>query len=168
MGWPIDDAAPYLNLSLHMPRGSKTFWGRRPRSVLPLSADERREREKNAQRIRKALWVATTPKGLTRYQQVTPDQRMKMRDRARQYAADKYGHMPPPLEQDCPPRPADGCCQCCGEYVGIDKLVLDHDHQFIGEFLGWCCTACNNVGDDLARLEARVAYLIARGFRAYL
>ena len=71
--------------------------------------------------------------------------------------------MPPPPEKDHP-RPADGCCQCCGDYIGAGRLVLDHDHELTGEFLGWCCDACNKIGDDLARLEARAAYLIARGF----
>jgi len=58
------------------------------------------------------------------------------RDQSRKQVARKGGYMPPPREKDCPPRPADGRCECCGAHVGRDKLHLDHDHNLIGEFLG--------------------------------
>jgi hypothetical protein len=66
-----------------------------------------------------------------------------------------------PREKDCPPRPEDGLCQCCGEPVR--KFHLDHCHD-TGAFRGWVCHACNTgVGkmDDVERLEKRVAFLKA-------
>ena len=59
------------------------------------------------------------------------------RSTRRRQKADKGGYAPPPDERDCPPRPADGLCQCCKRKPDHarfgDTLVLDHDHQ-TGEF----------------------------------
>lgn len=114
-------------------------------------------------------------------QRMTPEQMAELRHRTRVQQANKYDHMPPPHECDCPPRPEDGRCECCGEFVGKDNLKLDHDHALLGDFLGWCCHACNRAGDDIARLEARiragdtvarckarVEYLEVRGFTSQL
>lgn len=129
--------------------------------TLPLSVAERAERSEICHRITRRLW-ALTERGRTRGERLTATQRMERRDRARIQMATKNNHAPPPLEADCPPRPADGRCQCCGRRAA--RLVLDHDHKLFGDFLGWCCDSCNNLGDDVARLEARVAYLRSRGF----
>ena len=103
-------------------------------------------------------WRATNPERL-RAQQQTP----QTRDAYRQRAARRRGYKAAPLEKDCPPRPPDGCCHSCGNYVGVEKLQLDHDH-LTGAFLGWCCRRCNLLGEDIKCLTARVAYLRKNGF----
>jgi hypothetical protein len=90
-----------------------------------------------------------------------PKELIATRDRARVQMADKLGFARPVPESVCPPRPTDGLCQCCGEDIGESLLVLDHDHDF-GHFLGWVCKPCNTIGDNIAKLQARVAYLTAR------
>jgi hypothetical protein len=66
-----------------------------------------------------------------------------------------------------PPRPDDGRCEACG---AIAFLVMDHDHELeaygfeIDEsFRGWICHNCNGgiarLGDSIAGLELRLAYL---------
>jgi Recombination endonuclease VII len=117
-----------------------------------------------ANRDRRAGPSGAAYKALRNIEYQSPARRTARLDAARVQQANRLGHMPPPPESECPPRPADGCCQCCGKEVGASLLVLDHDHGFIGEFMGWCCQRCNTIGDDLASLQARVAYLIARGF----
>jgi hypothetical protein len=60
-------------------------------------------------------------------------------DITRRQQARLKGHAPPPLERDCPPRPADGRCQDCGKKA---KLGIHHDH-ITGAFGGWLCQKCN-------------------------
>ncbi len=88
--------------------------------------------------------------------------RESTRNSSRNYLANSKGYMPPPPERECPPRPEDGCCQCCGNVA--KRLVLDHDHGFLGDFSGWVCYRCNTLGDDIAELQTRIDYLKARGF----
>jgi hypothetical protein len=83
---------------------------------------------------------------------------MQVRDRARKIFAERNGYMPPPLEKDCPPRPADGLCQAC--HKPVRKFVLHHSHT-TGEFVAWVCHGCN-VGalsdthrDDFGQLHSR-------------
>ena len=63
--------------------------------------------------------------------------------------AEVKGHAPPPPEHLCPPRPADGRCEYCGNDQG--PLCLDHDHE-TGKFRGWLCHPCN-LSDVLAGTE---------------
>lgn len=58
---------------------------------------------------------------------------------ARCRKAERKGFAPPPPEAECPPRPADGRCQACGQQR---VLCLDHDHA-TGAFRGWLCHPCN-------------------------
>ena len=83
------------------------------------------------------------------------------RDHARRWQADRDGHAQPPREEECPPRPEDGLCQCCGEPV--KAFHLDHCHD-IGAFRGWVCHGCNTgtgIKDNVERLKKRVAFLEA-------
>jgi hypothetical protein len=67
----------------------------------------------------------------------------RKRDARRRANAVKRGHVPPPPEKDCPPRPADGRCQYCPKVLGDPlKLVMDHNHK-TGAFCAWCCRRCN-------------------------
>jgi hypothetical protein len=86
------------------------------------------ERYVEANRRRRVPWPVRSP--------------LNSRERARLQAARKFGYAPPPLERDCPPRPADGCCQYCHAPVGVAKLYMDHNHE-TGAFLAWCCHRCN-------------------------
>jgi integrase len=61
-------------------------------------------------------------------------------------------NLAPPLEADCPPRPLDGCCQYCRNYVSTTKLVMDHDHG-TGKFRAWCCDSCNTQFSRRRRTE---------------
>jgi hypothetical protein len=63
------------------------------------------------------------------------------RDLVRRSNAIRRGHVPPPPEAECPPRPADGLCQYCRQPPA--RFVMDHNHR-TGAFLAWCCTPCNN------------------------
>lgn len=87
------------------------------------------------------------------------EQKIDKRATRRRRNAEYRKHAPPPHERDCPPRPANGDCQCCGR---TRKLCLDHDHE-TGEFRGWICDRCNRgIGalDDLpGGLLAAVEYL---------
>src|SRR6516164_3935627 len=56
------------------------------------------------------------------------------------------GYLPPPREEDCPPRPDDGLCECCGSLTFL--FHLDHCHK-TGKFRGWVCIGCNT-GTGLA------------------
>ena len=80
-------------------------------------------------------------------------------DKSRQAKAKSAGYAPPPLEKDCPPRPKDSKCQCCGKER---CLVLDHDHH-TGEFRGWICNPCNTAlgafGDSMAGVRRVVQYM---------
>lgn len=73
----------------------------------------------------------------------------KSRDFTRRWHARKGGHLPPPPESECPPRPADGLCQGCGKLPAPlksgepDILMMDHDHV-TGAFRGWVCAKCNS------------------------
>lgn len=92
--------------------------------------------------------------------------RAKDRETTRMNTAARLGHAPPPKESDCPPRPLDGRCQCCGstkrEREGREPLCLDHDH-LTGEFRGWICEPCNRgigaLGDDPASVRKAADYL---------
>ena len=90
------------------------------------------------------------------------------RDRVRRNQATFKGHAPPPLEKDCPPRPADGCCECCFKFFGADKLELDHDHV-TGGFRGWICFHCNTsigkLGDTLDGVRLALDYMAFRAPR---
>jgi len=78
--------------------------------------------------------------------------------------ARRFGHRPPPFEKDCPPRPDDNRCQCCGELVrGSKNFHLDHCHK-TGAFRGWICSGCNTgtgLADSIDRLEKRITFLRA-------
>lgn len=67
---------------------------------------------------------------------------------SRRRKAEARGHAPPPPEHECPPRPADGRCQACGEER---VLCLDHCHD-TGAFRGWICHPCN-LNDVFAETE---------------
>jgi hypothetical protein len=82
-----------------------------------------------------------------------PRHRWRVRD------AKRKGHAPPIDTEREHPKPTDGRCECCGE--PDDRLCFDHDHK-TGEFLGWCCTRCNLLGENIDRLQMRIAYLLAR------
>jgi Recombination endonuclease VII len=124
---------------------------------------------------RKAQWRSNNPDAArtrnridNRQYRSSPQGKANERDPRRAHyrrgqAAKKGGYMPPLDSEQEHPRPADGRCECCGVQVGADKLVFDHDHQFIGQFFGWCCQACNKLGDNIARLQARIAYLKKQG-----
>lgn len=81
----------------------------------------------------------------------------------REWLAQRNGYLPPPLERDCPPRPASGCCEACGAGVGIAELRLDHDH-YTGKFRGWTCQRCNVgigvLGDTVDDLKRALSYLL--------
>ena len=84
------------------------------------------------------------------------------REETRIREARRGGYKPPPFEKDCPPRPDDGCCQCCGGLVkGPRDFHLDHCHE-TGAFRGWVCSGCNTgvgIVDSIERLEKRIAFL---------
>src|SRR5262249_53197773 len=86
------------------------------------------------------------------------------REDSRIWYARQFGHKPPPFEKDCPPRPDDGRCQCCGEIVkGAKGFCLDHCHK-TGSFRGWVCSGCNTgfgIVDNIERLEKRITFLRA-------
>src|ERR1019366_6138471 len=67
---------------------------------------------------------------------------------SRRRKAEARGHAPPPPQHECPPRPADGRCQACGEER---VLCLDHCHK-TGAFRGWICHPCN-LNDVFAETE---------------
>ena len=81
-------------------------------------------------------------------------------DNGRKFRARYKGHAPPPLEKDCPPRPKDGKCECCGKKAR--RLVLEHDHH-TGKFRGWTCDLCNTglgaFGDSMAGIRRAVQYM---------
>ena len=83
------------------------------------------------------------------------------REISREQHARRLGYPPPPREKDCPPRPENSLCQCCGERV--KKFHLDHCHD-TGAFRGWVCSGCNTghgLADSVERLEKRIAFLKA-------
>ena len=82
------------------------------------------------------------------------------RDVGRRWVASLGGYPPPPPEKDCPPRPEDNLCQCCGDSA---QLLLDHCHD-TGAFRGWVCNSCNSgagIMDNVERLEKRIIFLKA-------
>jgi hypothetical protein len=83
----------------------------------------------------------------------------KARDWRRNHRALNGGHVAPPPEKECPPRPENSRCQCCRE---VRELCLDHDH-ITGDFRGWICKSCNagigRLGDTLAGVEAAFKYM---------
>ena len=81
------------------------------------------------------------------------------RDASRREKARLRGHAAPPRERDCPPRPKN--CECCGASIGAAALRMDHNHD-TGKFMGWCCDACNTLGDNIGRLEMRITFLLER------
>ncbi len=81
--------------------------------------------------------------------EIKRDGHRREKARLRNYAA-------PPRERECPPRPEN--CECCGAPIEAKKLRLDHNHK-TGAFMGWCCDACNTLGDNIERLKARIKYL---------
>jgi hypothetical protein len=98
-------------------------------------------------------------RGATYYQFGEPIPRTLIRDVTRSANARRGGYRPPPLEKDCPPRPADDLCQCCGKRAF--RFHLDHCHS-TGAFRGWVCQPCNTgigVMDNIERLEKRIAFL---------
>src|SRR6266567_8123407 len=98
------------------------------------------------------------PERIKRFRR-TAHGRQRKRDESRAYAARHYGYAPSPREGDCPPRPVDGCCECCSRPTKLFRL--DHDHV-TGRFRGWVCNPCNLAGDDAERLQKRVAFLVTR------
>jgi hypothetical protein len=93
------------------------------------------------------------------YHKLNEDER---RDIGRRWSALKGGYLPPPREKDCPPRPEDGLCECCGESTFI--FSLDHCHE-TAAFRGWVCSPCNTghgIMDNVERLKKRIAFLEAR------
>lgn len=56
----------------------------------------------------------------------------------------------------------DGCCDLCGEFKGIRKLCLDHNHQ-TGKVRGLICDSCNRglgfFRDDVNKLNNAIRYL---------
>jgi len=87
--------------------------------------------------------------------------RERVRDHSRAKRARVEGHAPPPLERDCPSRPADGLCDCCLRPPRKRGLVLDHDHV-TGAFRGWICDGCNRgagLADDADKLRTRADFL---------
>ncbi len=75
------------------------------------------------------------------------EQKTGHRSARRRQQALARGHAPPPHERDCPPKPPDGRCQCCGRKPrpgpgGCNFFCQDHDH-ITGEFRGWICDSCN-------------------------
>jgi hypothetical protein len=66
--------------------------------------------------------------------------RVLIRESNRVAAARRGGFAPPPRESECPPRPADGRCQCCHK-VG-KRIVMHHSHD-TGDFVAWACDRCN-------------------------
>ena len=93
----------------------------------------------------------------------TPEAQAAERHRSRCNKALAKGWALPPPESECPPRPADNCCQMpsCRRQVAY-PLTFDHDHK-TGRFRGWICQPCNGAlgwwGDNVAGLEAVLAYL---------
>jgi Recombination endonuclease VII len=99
------------------------------------------------------------------------EEKIDKRASRRRRQADYARHLPAPHERDCPPRPTD--CQCCGRYIGAEKLRLDHDHRepdpalpyIAGRFRGWTCDRCNRgigaLGDLPGGLKAALEYLEA-------
>ena len=85
--------------------------------------------------------------------------RRSIRDFNRRKLARLYGYLPAPFEKDCPPRPDDRLCQCCGG--STERFHLDHCHD-TGAFRGWVCSPCNTgvgIMDNIERLEKRIAFL---------
>jgi len=95
------------------------------------------------------------------YHKLSEGERRGVRDFEREQNAVLGGYKLPPREKDCPPRPEDGLCECCGEPV--KRFHLDHCHE-TGAFRGWICRACNTgigIVDNVERLEKRIAFLKA-------
>ena len=98
--------------------------------------------------------------------------RAARRDDARRRAARDGGYVAAPRERDCPPRPANGKCQCCGKEAashrgkppGVASLCMDHDHK-TGIFRGWTCNSCNRAlgffDDSMVGLRRAVLYMAA-------
>ena len=107
-------------------------------------------------RLRK-LKAMATPEG-------REESRVGARDSLRRSRARRGGFAPPPRECDCPPRPADGLCQCCQETIPGDRpgrFHMDHDHK-TGGFRGWVCVGCNMGGtiiDNPILLRRRADFL---------
>lgn len=91
------------------------------------------------------------------------------RDSVRRGMALRFSRLAPPPEAECPPRPPDGLCQCCGRpqtrrtRAGvIHKLALDHD-GWTGKFRGWICHRCNRaigmLGDLPGGIRMALEYL---------
>jgi hypothetical protein len=83
----------------------------------------------------------------------------RARDFNRRWQAHRHGYSPPPPEKHCPPKPADGLCECCSAYTR--RLCLDHCHD-TGAFRGWVCNSCNSgagIMDNVERLKKRIAFL---------
>jgi hypothetical protein len=68
-------------------------------------------------------------------------------DATRRSQAKRGGYLPPPPESECPPRPADGCCEYCHTPVGVHRLEMDHNHN-TGAFRAWACRPCNRRIND--------------------
>jgi hypothetical protein len=145
MGWPRKDAT----------RDNRTRPNRKPYERRPAGSPHLTSAE------RTAAW-RLTPRGkaLRKEHKERPENREAARDRTRAYAAKRDGIAPPPLERDCPPRPADGRCDCCLQIV-IGPFHLDHDHV-TGAFRAWACNTCNTgagIMDDPDRLQRRIEFL---------
>ena len=94
----------------------------------------------------------------------------KGRTTARNGQARRKGITAPPPEWECPPRPENGKCQCCGRIApshkgkppGRESLVLEHDHH-TGAFRGWTCSNCNAglgfFGDSMVGIRRAVQYM---------
>ena len=82
-----------------------------------------------------------------------PENQTANRDRMRAYGAKRDGYAPPPLERDCPPRPADGRCDCClvlvpGHKPGAGLSHQEKENSLKTGMRGWRRSA------DRARLHA--------------
>jgi hypothetical protein len=120
----------------------------------------------------KRAWHQAHPRTLTTEQKRDARQRQRQRypdlkrDEVRRRRSRLGGYVAPPRERDCPPRPADGRCDCCLQLVPGDRpgrFHLDHDHV-TGAFRGWTCHACNNgsgLVDQPERLRRRADFLDA-------
>lgn len=148
-------------------------WARADRAKKP-KAYRLRDKKRSSTRKRKSWKTLYAPKAAAREQERYATepllrQKKKIRDALPKHKNRrlKYGRSPRArarvlalnIHKAGRAPPADNKCEKCQK---VRKLRFDHDHK-TGRFRGWICNGCNtglgSMGDDIAGLEAAIAYL---------